>query len=254
MTTIIALVKPVPLEVPRPSKEGLVTEGIAWGLPDSERAVVACAVAAAGVLKADLQAIALGPEPSEAGLREALALGAQRAVRIAPGPQGTDALGTAKALAHAIQRLPKPWLVVAGEASTDAHQGITAAMVAELLGADLLNGVTRVEAGPQGLVASVAHGPGIQRWGVRAPAMLVVAARGASPAHPTSWGVGQAYERTIETVAIEDLGVPPAAPLVQRTGQRRSEARRSEAEVHEGDPEEAAGQLVRRLRAGGWVA
>ncbi|MCA1813962.1 MAG: hypothetical protein LC624_08425, partial [Halobacteriales archaeon] len=106
---------------------------MAWGLPASERRVVAAAAIAGRALGAEPLALALGPAAARAGLREALALGAKRAVLVESELPRLDALVTARALARAAQRLGAQ-LVFAGSASADAEQGVLGPMLAELLG------------------------------------------------------------------------------------------------------------------------
>src|SRR3979409_482946 len=78
--------------------------------------------------------ISMAPNNETSGLRTALAMGAAKAILVSDESlQGSDALGTAKALAAAIKRA-EPDLVMAATESTDGYTGTTPVQVAELLG------------------------------------------------------------------------------------------------------------------------
>src|ERR1017187_3114224 len=82
----------------------------------------------------EVSLVSMAPNGETSGLRTALAMGAASAVLISdPLLAGSDALGTAKALAAAIKRTG-PDLVLAATESTDGYTGTTPVQVAELLG------------------------------------------------------------------------------------------------------------------------
>lgn len=253
--SVIACVKPVPLGEPGVAKGQIVTEGLAWGLPASERRTVAAGVQAAQALGTDLAALALGPQAAQAGLREALALGAKRAVLVESSGQRLDALMTARALAVAIKRLGPPGVVVTGGESADAQQGLLGPMLAELLGSDLVAGVERVQGSSRGLVLHRAGEDEDERWQAQQPVVLAVSPRFQPAPHATSWGLGQAYALPLQVWGLAELQLPPEAlePGSEVASLAKAEQARREAERFEGEPDEAAAQLVRRLRAGGWV-
>ena len=77
----------------------------------------------------------MGPERALDALRKALAMGADRAVLVAdPSLEGADLLGTAKALAGALERRA-PDLVLFGQQSADGGGACLWAAVAERLAA-----------------------------------------------------------------------------------------------------------------------
>ena len=82
----------------------------------------------------EVSLVSMAPNGETSGLRNALAVGAARALLVSdPVLAGSDALATAKVLAAAIQRLG-PDLVLAATESTDGYTGTTPVQVAELLG------------------------------------------------------------------------------------------------------------------------
>lgn len=250
---VIACVKPVPLGEPSVAKGQVVTEGLAWGLAPSERRTVAAGKAVAEALRTDLVALALGPKTAQPGLREALALGARRAVLVEAGEQRLDAILTARALAAAIRRLGEPRVVLTGGESADAQQGLLGPMLAEMLGLDLLAGVERLQAAGGALHALRSTGAEDERWAAKPPLVMTVSARFQPAAHATSWGVGEAYDLPLQAWPLGELGLGSVEPASDLASLSRAEAARGEAERFEGDADEAASQLVRRLRAAGVV-
>jgi electron transfer flavoprotein beta subunit len=239
---ILACVQPAPLGEPQVSKGVLVTEGQAWGLPPTERGVMSAAMVASKALGGQVVAASIAPRGSEAGLREALALGAARAVLLET--QQADAAHAARTLAS-LARALSPRLVIAGEAGFDGH-GAVGAMLAELLGFEMLGGVTRLEAREGILRGRRPARANDELFEVEPPALLTVSARFAPKLHVTSWGAGEAFARplTIQPAPSEEN-------VLRVLSLARGEPPRGEAERIEGDADEAAAQLARRLRAPG---
>lgn len=96
-----------------------------------------------------------GAEASEDALRKALAMGADRALRVdVPSEAGHDPVRVARGLAAAVQR-EDPRLVLCGVQSSDAAQQSTGPALAEVLGLPCVSVVTRIEqAGDYALQAS----------------------------------------------------------------------------------------------------
>ena len=82
----------------------------------------------------EVTVVSMGSSADVAGLRNALAMGAAKAVIVSDDAlRGTDALGTAKVLAAVISR-ETPDLVLAATESSDGYTGTTPVQLAELLG------------------------------------------------------------------------------------------------------------------------
>jgi len=82
----------------------------------------------------EVTVVSMGSAADVAGLRNALAMGAAKAVIVSDDAlRGTDALGTAKVLAAVIKR-EIPDLILAATESSDGYTGTTPVQLAELLG------------------------------------------------------------------------------------------------------------------------
>ena len=79
-------------------------------------------------------ALALGGAKLKDGIKEALAIGADEAVLLIDSAfEGSDTMGTAKALAKAIQKIGEYDLILCGEGSTDNYSGQVGPRLAEML-------------------------------------------------------------------------------------------------------------------------
>src|ERR1044071_1182048 len=79
--------------------------------------------------------VSMAPNAEVSGLRTALAMGAAKAILVTdPALAGSDALGTSKVLAAAIQRAGEVDLVLTATESTDGYTGTVPAQIAEILG------------------------------------------------------------------------------------------------------------------------
>ena len=81
----------------------------------------------------EVTVVSMGAAADVAGLRNALAMGAAKAIIVSDESlRGTDALGTAKVLAAAIRRV-SPDLILCATESSDGYTGTTPVQLAELL-------------------------------------------------------------------------------------------------------------------------
>lgn len=155
--------------------------------------------------------VALAPATGHAAVRTALAMGADRAVVITDDAfAGSDALGSAKALAAAI-RLAPPDLVVAGTESTDASAGVLPVQLAELLGLAAATFVrdVRIDAGE--LRARRVTATGWDDVVSPLPCLVTVAAAGVTPRYPSVKGIMGARSKPFEVLDAAALGLPPGA-------------------------------------------
>ena len=80
--------------------------------------------------------IAFGGDAVQETMRTALAMGAAKAVLVSDDAlAGTDALGTAKVLAKAIERAGAADLILTATESSDGYTGVVPEQIAELLSA-----------------------------------------------------------------------------------------------------------------------
>ncbi|MGA2528701.1 MAG: electron transfer flavoprotein subunit beta/FixA family protein [Acidimicrobiales bacterium] len=154
--------------------------------------------------------VSMAPNRETSGLRNALAIGAARAVLVSdPVLAGSDALGTAKVLAAALRRI-EPDLVLAATESTDGYTGTTPVQVAELLGWPSVSFANHVEVLDSSLRIRRQTEAGYDEVTCPLPAVVTVTAGVVEPRYPSFKGIMAAKSKPIEELTVTDLGLDPA--------------------------------------------
>ncbi|WP_025322214.1 electron transfer flavoprotein subunit beta/FixA family protein [Deferrisoma camini] len=178
-------------------------------------------------------------------LRRALAMGADAAVRLEdPALEGADPLTVARALAAAVAKEGFD-LVLAGKQGTDTEAGLVGPMVAEVLGVPCVTGVVGCQAEDGSLVVT-READGRETLRVPLPALLTAEKGWYEPRVPQVMGLMKAMRAQIPAVSLADLGVEAVEPLPSQGFQ--GPRSRPEVRMIQGEPEEAAAELVRLLR------
>jgi electron transfer flavoprotein beta subunit len=169
-------------------------------------------VAAAG--EGEVVVVSMAPGGEKAGLRSALAMGADRAVLVSDDAlTGADALATAKVLAAAIARVG-PDLVIAGTESSDGYTGTLPVQVAEVLGLPSVSFAKKVEVGRGRLTVERQTESGSDVVEVPLPAVVTVTAGVVEPRYPSFKGIMAAKKKHVEEVDLAELGLDPAAVVI----------------------------------------
>ena len=151
--------------------------------------------------------VSMVPNREMSGLRTALAMGADAATLVSDEAlAGSDALGTARVLAAAIERA-EPDLVLAATESSDGYTGVVPAQVAELLGLPSVTFAKEV---------SISDGTAVVRRQTEAgsdlvecplPAVVSVTAGAVEPRYPSFKGIMQAKKKPVDQLTVADLGI-----------------------------------------------
>ena len=155
--------------------------------------------------------VSMAPDNQIAGLRTALAMGADSATLVSDEAlKGSDALSTARVLAAAIAR-SKPDLVLAATESSDGYTGTVPEMMAEFLE---LPSVTFAKAVTvDGNVAKVKRQTeaGYDDVHCPLPAVVSVTAGVVEPRYPSFKGIMSAKSKPLDQVGVSDLGIEPGS-------------------------------------------
>lgn len=207
---VVACVK----QIPDPSTPYQLEEGTGWlvrpadqVLDDTDRYGVEMGLQIAQANQGTLTLVSMGPSGSAQGIRQALAMGADKAIIIDdPSLRGANALTTAKVLAAAIEKEGYD-LVIAGTESTDGYSGVVPQMMAELLGVPALTYATKVGASGDGVTIDRQTAVGYDVVTSSLPAVVSVTAGVVEPRYPTFKGIMDAKKKPVETLSVADLGV-----------------------------------------------
>ncbi|MBF0400095.1 MAG: electron transfer flavoprotein subunit beta/FixA family protein [Magnetococcales bacterium] len=116
--------------------------------------------------------ITVGPSAWEAYLRTALAMGADRAVRI-EAPAALEPFAVAQSLAAFVKEAGTE-LLLTGRQAVDAGYNQTGEMTAALLGWGAVSHATRIEFQDREAVVLRGVENGLERWAVKLPAVITV--------------------------------------------------------------------------------
>ena len=152
-------------------------------------------------------ALTVGPKRTEQMLREALAKGADEAVRVAFDEAASfDPGKIARILAAALRTVPHD-LVFTGVQSDDMVSSATGGLVAGILGMAHASVVTKVQVADGGLEVSCELEGGLERsYAVRLPALLTIQFGTNQPRYAPLSAIMRAARQPIRELTPSDLG------------------------------------------------
>jgi len=151
----------------------------------------------------------MGPSGSLQGIRQALAMGADKAVLVDDeNLRGSDALTTARILSAAIEKEGFD-LVIAGTESTDGYTGAVPQMMSEILDVPCLSFARKVDVDGSTVTIERQTATGYEVVSSELPSLLAVTAGVVEPRYPTFKGIMQAKSKPVETLTAADLGIEP---------------------------------------------
>jgi electron transfer flavoprotein beta subunit len=161
----------------------------------------------------EVVAVTVGDEDAEDAMRRALAMGADRGIRVwSDDLAGADPITVARALAEVV-RSESPELVLSGVQSSDAVQAATGTALAELLDLPRVAVVTKLELGSgSATVHRELEGGLVDVVEVDTPAVLTIQTGINEPRYATLRAIKQAEQKEIDVREPGDLG-PPAARI-----------------------------------------
>jgi electron transfer flavoprotein beta subunit len=200
-------------QIPDPATPYRLEEGTGWMirpddqvLDDTDRYGVEMGLQIAQATDGTVTLVSMGPTGNSQGIRQALAMGADKAVLVDdPTLRGADALTTARVLAAAIEREGFD-LVITGTESTDGYAGVLPQMLSELLDVPALTYATKVETSGDSVTINRQTAVGFDVVTSSLPAVVSVTAGVVEPRYPTFKGIMDAKKKPVETPALADLG------------------------------------------------
>jgi electron transfer flavoprotein beta subunit len=188
----------------------------------------------------EVTVVSMGSAADVAGLRNALAMGAAKAVIVSDDSiRGTDALGTAKVLAAVIRR-DVPDLILCATESSDGYTGTTPVQLAELLGLPSITFAKSVTIDGSTVKVDRQTESGYDEVTAPLPAVVTVTAGVVEPRYASFKGIMAAKSKPVEVLSVADLGlsgaVGPAGARQEITDVVVAESRTGgEKYVDEGD-------------------
>ena len=151
--------------------------------------------------------VSLGPDKAVDALRKALAMGADRAVLVSDErAAGSDLLGTARALAGALEREAAD-LVLFGQASGDGDGAVLWSAVADRLRRPVISQVASLTADAGSVTGKRQTEHGYDVISAPLPAVVAVSDAINEPRYPSLKGIMGAKTKPQETLSLADVGV-----------------------------------------------
>ena len=204
-------------------------------LDDTDRYGVEMALQIAEQHEGTVTLVSMGPSGNLQGIRQALAMGADKAVLVDDeGLKGSDSLTTAKVLAAAISREEFD-LVIAGTESTDGYSGVVPQQLAALLDVPSLTYATKVDTDGSSVSIRRQTATGYDEVSASTPVLVSVTAGVVEPRYPTFKGIMQAKQKPVDTLTAGDLGVEATPGQAIRSVQAAPAREAGEKVVDEGE-------------------
>lgn len=253
---IVVLAKQVPdtTEIKIDPKTGtLIREGVPSIMNPDDKGGLELALRLKEKHQAHVTVITMGPPQADAILREALAMGVDRAILLTDRRfAGADTLATSNALAGALKSLDYD-LIIAGRQAIDGDTAQVGPQVAELLD---LPQVTYLEEltydGDKTFNVRRQTEEGYQLLEVEMPCLVTVLASAYNPRYMPVKGIIEAYGRDVEIWSADQVKADEAALGLKGSPTRVHKAFtkgvKSAGEQFEVEAEEAVGIIISRLK------
>ena len=152
--------------------------------------------------------VSMGPDRATEAIRKALSMGADAAVHLSDEAlAGSDAVGTARALAGAIGTVADVDLVLAGNEASDGRSAAVPAMVAELLGVPALTYALKVAVEGGAVTVHRETDDGVTVLSAELPAVVSVGEKINKPRYPSFKGIMAAKKKKVTTLSLADAGL-----------------------------------------------
>ncbi|MCP4665718.1 MAG: electron transfer flavoprotein subunit beta/FixA family protein, partial [Deltaproteobacteria bacterium] len=247
----VPMTQEVDMEVDGTGKD-VKKDGLAYLINDWDNYAVEEAVLLKEKFEGDVTAVTIGPEDDEEILRRALAMGADRAVRIDPGDLDPDGFVISRLLAAAIKDLEYD-LILTGVQADDDNAGMVGIMLAEHLELSHAAVVTGVEL--QGKEASIRvelEGGMDEMSLIQLPALLSIQTGINEPRYVSIMGIRKARNKELKVIGTEDLGLSEDDLLKRTLIEEVFLPPETEgAEIIEGDASRVADEMIRILNEKG---
>jgi len=238
-----------------PDGRSIVDDDIKWIMNPYDEYGVEEALRLKEKFGGEVTVVGLGPKRVTESIRTALAMGADKGILINdPALEGSDSLGTAKAITAAVKELDFD-IIFTGQRGIDDDSGLVGAALAEFLDIPQFSVIVKVEVSEDGKSVK-AHRPVEGQTIVlesSLPALISTQKGLNEPRYASLPGIMKAKKKPLDEKTLADLGLDPVESgagarklkIIELTPPPQSEA----GKIVEGEtPEQKAESLARLLR------
>ncbi|MCD6240328.1 electron transfer flavoprotein subunit beta/FixA family protein [Candidatus Bathyarchaeota archaeon] len=233
-----------------PSTRKLITTDAPRKISDFDKNALEEAIRIKEKFGGEVIALTASAEDASSALREALAMGADRAFLIKDSSlQNSDSLITSHVLAKAIRKIGSFDLIICGEASIDSYSAQVGPRLAENLGIPVVTYVRKLSLENDVLVAERSLEDQSEVVKVKTPALVTVTKEINVPRVSTLMDVIKASKKELVTWSLSDLGVSSdeVGVAVEILGISAPKIERKKVKIEGETPEEIAEKLVKAL-------
>lgn len=152
--------------------------------------------------------LTVSTEEAKAVLREALAMGADKAYLVNdPAIQGVDTSGTAYILAQAVKKIGEFDLILCGETSLDSFSGLVGSRLSELLHLPQITSARKLSVESEAVIAERALEDASETEKTKMPALVAVTREINQPRIPSLMMIMKASKKEIVNWTLADLDV-----------------------------------------------
>ncbi len=236
-----------------PVKGTLIRDGVPSIMNPDDKGGLEFALRLKDKYGANVTVITMGPPQAEEILREAYAMGVDRAILLSDRKfGGADTLATSRTIAAALRKLDYD-LVITGRQAIDGDTAQVGPQIAEHLD---LPQVTYAESlefdGNRTFTVKKADEDGYQVIEVDAPALVTALASGVKPRYMSVRGIVEAYDRPVEVWNFDSVEVDPATIGLNgsptRVAKSFAKGMKAPGQLYEVEPEEAVEIILAKLR------
>ncbi len=235
-----------------PVKNTLIRDGVPSIMNPDDKGGLELALRMKDQYGANITVITMGPPQADVILREAYAMGVDRAILLSDRKfAGADTLATSYALAGAIKTMDYD-LVIAGRQAIDGDTAQVGPEMAEHLGLPQVSYVIDAQRNGSKLIVRKENEDSVQTLEVEGKCVLTVLASAFQPRYMSVSGIMEAYNKEVEVwgadkidVDEEKLGLKGSPTKVFQSFPK---AMKAPGEVHEVTNEEAVELIINKLK------
>jgi len=253
---IVVCIKQVPdtTEVRLDPKTGtLIRDGVPSIINPDDKSGLEAALKLKDEIGAEVTVLTMGPPQAEKALREALAMGADKAILLSDRAfAGADTWATSSTLAAALRRLDYD-LIIAGRQAIDGDTAQVGPQIAEHLALPQISYVEDLELAGDSLILKRVFEDGYHRIKVKMPCLITTLSEMNSPRYMSVGGVFDAYrEKEIINWTLKDIEVDTANIGLKgsptKVNKSFTKGAKSAGQVYELEPKDAAKIIVDKLK------
>lgn len=236
-----------------PVKGTLIRDGVPSIMNPDDKGGLEMALRLKDLFGAHVTVITMGPPQSEAILREAFAMGADKAILLSDRKfGGADTWATSYTISAALRKLDYD-LIIAGRQAIDGDTAQVGPQIAEQLDLPQVSYVEEISLQEnQTLRVKKATEEGYQLLEAQLPCLLTVLASANKPRYMSVSGIMETFDREIERWGFDDIEVDETKIGLKgsptRVAKSFTKGAKALGQLHEVDAEEAAEIIVQKLK------